>query len=145
VIEICCARKVLPVIKAVATFGLDLLEPADSAITALNGFLAGILLGFDPARSAGLAASYCIEIDDRRSEFGVAGVNLTAAKESPAVTVTTTAADLIAARWGRPPPSARPRCADANLTVPMLPSTRCVRHSNCQQIPGSQSAGSGLY
>jgi hypothetical protein len=100
VIEICCARKVLPVIKAVATFGLDLLEPADSAITALNGFLAGILLGFDPARSAGLAASYCIEIDDRRSEFGVAGVNLTAAKESPAVTVTTTAADLIAARLG---------------------------------------------
>jgi DNA-binding HxlR family transcriptional regulator len=93
-------RKVLPVIKAVATFGLDLLEPADSAITALNGFLAGILLGFDPAQAAVLVASYRIEIDDRRFEFGVAGVRLTAATESPAVTVTTTAADLITARLG---------------------------------------------
>jgi DNA-binding HxlR family transcriptional regulator len=91
-------RKVLPVIKAVATFGLDLLEPADSAITALNGFLAGILLGFDPARAVGLVASYRVEIDDRRFEFGLAGVSLTAAKESPSVTATATAADLITAR-----------------------------------------------
>jgi DNA-binding HxlR family transcriptional regulator len=93
-------RKVLPVIKAVATFGLDLLEPADSAITALNGFLAGILLGFDPARTGDLTASYRLEIDGRRFEFAVVGANLAAAGESPAVTLTATAADLIAARLG---------------------------------------------
>jgi DNA-binding HxlR family transcriptional regulator len=93
-------RKALPVIKAVATFGLDLLEPTDSAITPLNGFLAGILLGFDLVRTADLAASYRLEIDDRRFEFGVAGSCLTAPEESPAVTVTATAADLITARLG---------------------------------------------
>jgi DNA-binding HxlR family transcriptional regulator len=91
-------HKVLPVIKAIATFGLDLLEPAESAITALNGFLAGILLGFDPSRAADLAASYRIEIDGRRFEFAVAGPNLAAASESPAVTLTATATDLITAR-----------------------------------------------
>ncbi|MGB6515989.1 MAG: helix-turn-helix domain-containing protein [Mycobacterium sp.] len=93
-------RKVLPVIKAIATFGLDLLEPTESAITSLNGFLAGILLGFDPTRAAGLDASYRLEIDGRRFEFAVAGSNLAAAKQSPAVTLTATAADLIAARLG---------------------------------------------
>ena len=40
-------RKLLPVIQAIATFGLDMVEPNDSALTPLNGFLAGILLGFD--------------------------------------------------------------------------------------------------
>jgi DNA-binding HxlR family transcriptional regulator len=93
-------RKVLPVIKAVATFGLDLLEPTDSAITSLNGFLAGILLGFDPTTAAGLDASYRLEIDGRRFEFAVAGSNLAAAKQPPAVTLTATAADLITARLG---------------------------------------------
>jgi DNA-binding HxlR family transcriptional regulator len=93
-------RKVLPVIKAFATFGLDLLEPADSAITELNGFLAGILLGFDPAQTADLAASYRVEIDGRRFEFAVAGPNLAATTGSPAVTLTATAADLITARVG---------------------------------------------
>jgi DNA-binding HxlR family transcriptional regulator len=93
-------RKVLPVIKAVATFGLDLLEPTDSAITSLNGFLAGILLGFDPTRAADLDASYRLEIDGRRFEFAVVGPNLAAPKQSPAVILTATAADLIAARLG---------------------------------------------
>jgi DNA-binding HxlR family transcriptional regulator len=93
-------RKVLPVIKAVATFGLDLVEPSDSAITPLNGFLAGILLGFDPARGADLAVSYRIEIDDRRFEFAVADSRLTAANGPPAVTVSATAADVITARLG---------------------------------------------
>ena len=48
-------RKVPPVIQAIATFGLDLLEPGDSAFTTLNGFLAGILLGFDADRAAAVA------------------------------------------------------------------------------------------
>src|SRR5262245_6854806 len=49
-------RKLLPVIQAVATFGLDMVESNESALTPLNAFLAGILLGFD--RSTDLNASY---------------------------------------------------------------------------------------
>jgi DNA-binding HxlR family transcriptional regulator len=93
-------RKVPPVIQAVATFGLDLLEPTDSALTPLNGFLAGILLGIEQARAANLSASYRVEIDGRRFEFAVMRQSLTAAKDPPAVIVTATAADLITARVG---------------------------------------------
>ena len=64
-------RKVPPVIQAIAMFGLDMVEPDESALTPLNGFLAGILLAFDPARAADLNASYRIDIDDRRFEFAV--------------------------------------------------------------------------
>lgn len=91
-------RKVPPVIQAIATFGLDLVEPDESALTPLNGFLAGILLPFD--RSTGLDASYRIDIDDRRFEFAVRGERLAAAQGQPAVVVTATAADLITARLG---------------------------------------------
>jgi DNA-binding HxlR family transcriptional regulator len=93
-------RKVPRVIQAVAMFGLELVEPDESAFTALNGFLAGILLAFDPARAADLNASYRIHIDERRFEFAVRDQNLAAAQTEPAVTVTTTAADLIGARVG---------------------------------------------
>ncbi|BBX47416.1 winged helix-turn-helix transcriptional regulator [Mycobacterium cookii] len=93
-------RKVPPVIRAVATFGLALLEPSDSALTPLNGFLAGILLGFDPARASDRSTSYRIEIDGRRFEFAATKDGLTAARETPAVTVTATAGDLITARLG---------------------------------------------
>jgi DNA-binding HxlR family transcriptional regulator len=93
-------RKVPPVIRAVATFGLALLEPADSALTPLNGFLAGILLGIDPDRAEDLSASYRVEIDGRRFEFSVTRDGLTAAQDPPAVTITATAADLITARVG---------------------------------------------
>jgi DNA-binding HxlR family transcriptional regulator len=91
-------RKVPPVIQALATFGLDMVEPAESALTPLNGFLAGILLPFD--RTTGLNASYRIDIDDRRFEFAVRDRRLAAAQGQPAVTVTATAADLIKARLG---------------------------------------------
>jgi DNA-binding HxlR family transcriptional regulator len=93
-------RKVLPVVKAIATFGLDMVEPTESALTPMNGFLAGILLAFEPALGADLNASYRIEIDDRRFEFAVHPGGLTATQGSPAVTVTATAADLITARMG---------------------------------------------
>jgi DNA-binding HxlR family transcriptional regulator len=96
-------RKVPPVIQAVATFGLELLEPSESALTPLNGFLAGILLGFDPARVSGPSASYRVEIDGRRFEFAATKAGLTAAEDPPAVTVTATAADLITARLGGTP------------------------------------------
>jgi DNA-binding HxlR family transcriptional regulator len=91
-------RKVPPVIQAVAMFGLELVEHDESAFTPLNGFLAGILLAFDPARAANLSASYRIHIDDRRFEFAVRDRNLAAAQAEPAVVVTATAADLIGAR-----------------------------------------------
>ena len=93
-------RKVPPVFKAIATFGLDLLEPNESALTPLNGFLAGILLGVDPTRVPDVSVSYSVDIDGRRFGFGVTKDGLTAAQDPPAVTVTATAADLITARLG---------------------------------------------
>ncbi len=86
--------------KAIATFGLDMVVPDESALTPLNGFLAGILLAFDPGTAGGLNTSYRVEIDDRRFEFAVDRAGLTAAQGPPVVTVTATAADLIAARLG---------------------------------------------
>jgi DNA-binding HxlR family transcriptional regulator len=93
-------RKVPPVIQAVATFGLDLLEPADSVLTPLNGFLAGILLGFDPARASDVSMSCSVEIDGRRFGFAVTRQGLAGAEDPPAATVTATASDLITARLG---------------------------------------------
>jgi len=93
-------QKVLPVIKAVATFGLGLLEPTESALTPLNGFLAGVLLAFDPVRAGGVKTTYRIEIDARPFEFAVHREGLTLPKGPPAVTLTATAADLITARMG---------------------------------------------
>jgi DNA-binding HxlR family transcriptional regulator len=93
-------RKVLPVVKAIATFGLDMVWPDESVLTPLNGLLAGILLAFEPTAATGPEASYRIEIDDRRFELAVSRGGLTAAKAPPAVAVTATAADLITARLG---------------------------------------------
>jgi DNA-binding HxlR family transcriptional regulator len=93
-------RKVPRIIQAIARFGLELVEPDESAFTPLNGFLAGILLAFDPLRAADLNASYRIHIDGRRFEFAVRDRNLAAAQSEPAVTVTATASDLIGARVG---------------------------------------------
>jgi DNA-binding HxlR family transcriptional regulator len=91
-------RKVPPVVQAIATFGLDMVDRDESALTPLNGFLAGILLPFD--RTTGLNASYRVDIDDRRFEFAVDSAGLNAAQGPPAVTITATAADLIGARMG---------------------------------------------
>jgi len=91
-------RKVLPVVKAIATFGLDMVVPDESAMTPLNGFLAGILLAFEPTVADDLEASYRVEIDDRRFEFSVRGGGVAAPQGPPVVTVTATAADLVTAR-----------------------------------------------
>jgi DNA-binding HxlR family transcriptional regulator len=93
-------RKVPPVLNAIATFGLDQVEPVDSACTPLNGFLAGILLGFEPAWAAHHSGSYRIEIDGRVFEFAVNRGQLQAAQGPVAVTVSATAPDMIAARLG---------------------------------------------
>jgi DNA-binding HxlR family transcriptional regulator len=93
-------RKVLPVVKAIATFGLDMVVPDETALTPLNGFLAGILLGIEPGNVGDVRASYRVDIDDRRFEFAVDSEGLNAAQGPPLVTVTATAADLISARMG---------------------------------------------
>jgi hypothetical protein len=69
-------------------------------VTPLNGFLAGVLLPFDPARATTLDASYRIDIDDRRFEVAVRNGQLTGARGEPAVTVRAAAADLVTARFG---------------------------------------------
>jgi hypothetical protein len=87
-------------VKAIAAFGLDMVERDESALTPLNGFLAGILLAFEPTAAGDLKASYRIKIDDRRFEFAVSAGGLTAVQGPPEVTMTATAADLITARMG---------------------------------------------
>jgi DNA-binding HxlR family transcriptional regulator len=93
-------QKIPPVLKAIAVFGLDQVQLTDSDCTPLNGFLAGILLGFEPAVSADLSASYRVEIDGRAFEFTVNRGELRAARDSFAVTVNATSVDLITARLG---------------------------------------------
>ncbi|HTX97573.1 MAG TPA: winged helix-turn-helix transcriptional regulator [Mycobacterium sp.] len=94
-------RLVLPILGAVAQFGLQTVPPsAEAARTPLNGFLVGVLLGFDPVGAAGLEATYRVHIDGRRFEFAVTGGRLAAARHAPEVTLTASAADLVTARLG---------------------------------------------
>jgi hypothetical protein len=69
-------------------------------VSPLNGFLAGILLGFDPANAAGVEATCRIEIDGRRFEFAVTQGRLAGPRGEPAVILTARAADLVTARLG---------------------------------------------
>ena len=92
--------KVPPVLRAIASFGLELLEPTESAFTPVNAFLAGVLMGFNADRAVGLTPSYRLDVDGRRFDFGVGNAGLTAAQGPPAVIVTATAADLITSRLG---------------------------------------------
>jgi DNA-binding HxlR family transcriptional regulator len=92
-------QKIPPILRAIALFGVDLLEQDSTVLTPLNGFLAGILLAFDPAVAGDLDASYRVDIDGRRFELAVRDNRLAAADDSPAVTVTASAADLVTARF----------------------------------------------
>jgi DNA-binding HxlR family transcriptional regulator len=94
-------QRVLPILQSVAWFGLDRLDPIDDGpASPLNGFLAGILLGFDRAGAAGVDATYRVDIDGRRFEFTVTQERLAAARGEPSVTMTASAADLVTARLG---------------------------------------------
>jgi DNA-binding HxlR family transcriptional regulator len=94
-------QRVLPILQTIAWFGLDRLDPIDDGpASPLNGFLAGILLGFDRASAAGVNATYRVEIDGRRFEFRVTQDRLAAAHGEPSVTMTASAADLVTARLG---------------------------------------------
>jgi DNA-binding HxlR family transcriptional regulator len=94
-------QRVLPILQAIAWFGLDMLDQDEAGtVSPLNGFLAGVLLAFDPTRAGNLDASYRIEIDGRRFELRVDSGHLAAGRGTPAVTVIATGADLLAARLG---------------------------------------------
>lgn len=94
-------QRVLPILRSIAWFGLDRLDPiGDGPASPLNGFLAGFLLGFDSGGAAGLEVTIRIEIDCRRFEFAVTEGRLGAARGEPAVTITAAAADLVTARLG---------------------------------------------
>jgi hypothetical protein len=69
-------------------------------VSQLNGFLAGILLAFDPLKAADLNATCHVDIDGRRFEFSVRGGHLGPAHGVPAVTVIASAEDLATARLG---------------------------------------------
>ncbi|OBG66141.1 helix-turn-helix domain-containing protein [Mycobacterium sp. E3339] len=94
-------QRVLPVLRSVAWFGLDRLDPVEGEpVSPLNGFLAGILLGFDSAKAAGLEATCRAEIDGRRFDFAVTQGRLAGARGEPSATITAAAADLVTARLG---------------------------------------------
>jgi DNA-binding HxlR family transcriptional regulator len=94
-------QRVLPILQTVAWFGLDRLDPIDDGpATPLNGFLAGILLGFNPGSAAGVELTVRAEIDGRRFDFAITHTRLAGAQGDPAVTITARAADLVAARLG---------------------------------------------
>ena len=94
-------QRVLPVLRSVAWFGLDRLDPiGDGPASPLNGFLAGFLLGFDSGAAAGLEATIRVEIDGRSFEFAVTQGRLGAARGAPSVTLTAASTDLVAARLG---------------------------------------------
>src|SRR6185312_13764852 len=94
-------QRVLPILQSLAWFGLDRLDPIDGGpVSPLNGFLAGILLGFNSRQAAGLETTCRIEIDGRRFELAVTEGRLGAAHGEPAVTITASAADLVTARLG---------------------------------------------
>ncbi|MCV7257833.1 winged helix-turn-helix transcriptional regulator [Mycobacterium shimoidei] len=93
-------KLVPPVLRSIALFGLNQGGLVDDVpITPLSGFLAGILLGGNATSVAGVTASYRVDIDGRRFEFAVQDGHLAAARGEPAVTVTASAADLVAARF----------------------------------------------
>lgn len=93
-------RRALPVLGSIAWLGLEQVDLVDGPVSPLSGFLAGILLGFDPVGAAGVNAACRVEIDGRRFELAVQQGRLQAARGQPAVTITASAADLVTARFG---------------------------------------------
>ncbi|MGO9926575.1 MAG: winged helix-turn-helix transcriptional regulator [Mycobacterium sp.] len=94
-------RLVLPIIGAVARFGLQTMSPSvEGARSPLNGFLVGVLLGFDPIGAAGVEATYRVQIDGRSFDFAVTGGRLAGTRHEPDVTLSASPSDLVTARLG---------------------------------------------
>jgi len=94
-------RLVLPILGAVARFGLQTMSSSvEGSRSPLNGFLAGVLLGFDPVGAVGVEATYRVQIDGRSFDFAVTGGRLAGARHEPVVTLSASASDLVTARLG---------------------------------------------
>ncbi|WP_406229576.1 winged helix-turn-helix transcriptional regulator [Nocardia sp. NBC_01009] len=90
-------RQVLPILQSFARFGLSMVTPPDDGddSTPLNGFLAGILLAFDPSRARSTHADYQAMISGRTFEFSVRDGALGPGEGEPSVRLTARAADLV--------------------------------------------------
>lgn len=94
-------QRVLPILQSIAWFGLDHVDLTEGGpTTPLNGFLPGILLGFDRTAAAGLEITCRVEIDGRHFEFAITQDRLAGAHREPSVTITARAEDLVTARLG---------------------------------------------
>jgi DNA-binding HxlR family transcriptional regulator len=94
-------RFVLPILGAVARFGLKNMRfGREESRSPLNGFLVGVLLGFDSARAVGVEANYRVQIDGRNFDFTVTEGRLAGARHEPGVTLSGSASDLVTARLG---------------------------------------------
>jgi DNA-binding HxlR family transcriptional regulator len=94
-------RLVLPILGAVARFGLQSVPSnVEGSRPPLNGFLVGVLLGFDPVRAVGVEATYRVQIDGRSFDFAVTERRLAGARHAPDATLTASATDLVTARLG---------------------------------------------
>jgi DNA-binding HxlR family transcriptional regulator len=91
-------RKVAPVLRAVAIFGIDRIDAGDLAGKPLTGFLAGLIAGFDSSGARDVVATYRVDIDGRIFEFAVDHGELAAPRDAPAVSLQATAGDLITIR-----------------------------------------------
>ena len=102
-------RYVVPVLQSVARLGLrEWAAAKPDGVSPFSGFLAGILLAFDPSALTNLAGadlkeSVAADVDGRRFEFAVSGQRIAAADGPPTVTMTARAADLVAARLATTP------------------------------------------
>ena len=94
-------RLVLPILGAVAKFGLQTMTSGvEGSHSPLNGFLLGVLLGFDFVGAIGVEATYRVQIDGRSFDFAVTEGRLAGARHEPDVTLTASASDLVTARLG---------------------------------------------
>jgi DNA-binding HxlR family transcriptional regulator len=92
-------RLVLPILGAVARFGLETMRfSTEGSRSPLNGFLVGVLLGFDPVGAVGVEATYRAQIDGRSFDFAVTEGRLAGARHEPDVIMTASATDLVTAR-----------------------------------------------
>jgi DNA-binding HxlR family transcriptional regulator len=94
-------RLVLPILGAVARFGLQTMRfSTEESRSPLNGFLIGVLLGFESASAAGVAATYRVQVDGQKFDFAVIAGRLAGARQEPDVTLSASASDLVTARLG---------------------------------------------
>jgi DNA-binding HxlR family transcriptional regulator len=105
-------QQIPPILQSLAMFGLGRLPPSATAgpIPPLTGFLAGILMAFDPGRAAKIEATYQVGVDERVFRFAVRDGRLAEASDEPQVKLTASARDLVAVRVS-PEPTTRSSAA----------------------------------